>query len=347
MDKLWLMSSITEKEVIEIINYIKNTPDYTYQSVMEIFKIKRHLLYNIRKKYQLPIPKNRENIRRAGERVQRGKDMIDFIKNNPASTFAVISEKFKFNRYQIRIMLKEAGLPMFSDDIYKRTEKEEKRFSENRTKRENLDKFQREVADYIKSNRDLTYDDFCEKFSLKRHQISHIRKKYNLLPIKRPKIVQKNVDTSKKKCVVCKEMKPIEDFNFYKSQTCYCFSCKESYGQRTKERIRNRKFGTIERMLYNRVKDTKQRKKWENNLTPSYLLEIYHKQKGNCFYSGIKMITDRSDLYALSIDRIDSMKGYIKGNIVLCCNIINQMKSNLSVDEFLKICGTITLHSQI
>ncbi len=43
----------------------------------------------------------------------------------------------------------------------------------------------------------------------------------------------------------------------------------------------------------------------------------------------------------ISIDRVDSSKGYIEGNIVLCKLIINQMKSDLVLDNFLNICKNI------
>jgi len=35
------------------------------------------------------------------------------------------------------------------------------------------------------------------------------------------------------------------------------------------------------------------------------------------------------------VDRIDSAKGYVPGNMVSCCNMCNRMKSNFGVDEFL------------
>lgn len=35
-----------------------------------------------------------------------------------------------------------------------------------------------------------------------------------------------------------------------------------------------------------------------------------------------------------SIDRLDSSKGYIEGNIVITTNTINLMKGELSIEEF-------------
>lgn len=44
----------------------------------------------------------------------------------------------------------------------------------------------------------------------------------------------------------------------------------------------------------------------------------------------------------ISCDRLDNDRGYEKGNIVLCCTIVNKMKNTLSQEEFYKICKDIT-----
>jgi hypothetical protein len=43
----------------------------------------------------------------------------------------------------------------------------------------------------------------------------------------------------------------------------------------------------------------------------------------------------------LSIDRIDSKKGYIKDNIQFVCMAVNQMKSDLTLDELYFFCESI------
>lgn len=88
----------------------------------------------------------------------------------------------------------------------------------------------------------------------------------------------------------------------------------------------------IEKFFYNKCKDCKYRakvKKLKFNIDYKYLLDIYNKQQGKCFYSGLAMkIKGNKDYNTLSIDRVDSSKGYVKGNVVFCLNSINMLKSN-------------------
>lgn len=44
---------------------------------------------------------------------------------------------------------------------------------------------------------------------------------------------------------------------------------------------------------------------------------------------------------SMTVDKIDSSKGYIKDNIVLCCSIVNKIKQNLSIDELIEWCDLI------
>ena len=50
-----------------------------------------------------------------------------------------------------------------------------------------------------------------------------------------------------------------------------------------------------------------------------------------CYYTG--RVFEDEGIYSRSIDRIDSSKGYVEGNVVACTVDFNGKKSNLSIDE--------------
>lgn len=80
----------------------------------------------------------------------------------------------------------------------------------------------------------------------------------------------------------------------------------------------------------------KKRRK-EYGLTIEILSEIYDKQKGICAISGEIMTYSRLDGRTrsnISIDRIDSKKGYEQENIQLVCHIVNVMKLDMTDNEF-------------
>ena len=47
----------------------------------------------------------------------------------------------------------------------------------------------------------------------------------------------------------------------------------------------------------------------------------------------------------VSVDRIDSNKGYTKNNVQLVCMAINQMKSDMSIEELLYFCEHIVYNN--
>ena len=73
------------------------------------------------------------------------------------------------------------------------------------------------------------------------------------------------------------------------------------------------------------------------------MYEMWNKQEGKCALTGIPMtVTERGRTNTnISLDRIDSNKGYTKDNVHLICSAVNFMKSNLSLDEFIMYCQSI------
>jgi hypothetical protein len=84
-------------------------------------------------------------------------------------------------------------------------------------------------------------------------------------------------------------------------------------------------------------------------LTKEFLLRLYYEQKGRCALSGTKMTSIVGKGYVntnLSIDRIDSSRGYVENNIQLVCYIVNVMKRDLPVKDFQEICQQVAVNSK-
>lgn len=96
-------------------------------------------------------------------------------------------------------------------------------------------------------------------------------------------------------------------------------------------------------------RNAKRRNK-EFNLTLEYLKSLWEEQKGICPYTGIKLnlatyLKNHNDpIYTASLDRIDSSKGYIIGNVQYISAAINYMKGEMSHKDTFKLCKIIAKH---
>ena len=97
------------------------------------------------------------------------------------------------------------------------------------------------------------------------------------------------------------------------------------------------------RMLLNR---TKQRNTHQNNLTLDYIRQLWESQSSKCAILGHTLQLPSSNKKIshndlASIDRIDSSKGYVEGNIRIVCATINYAKNKFDDTElyqFIKLC---------
>jgi len=71
------------------------------------------------------------------------------------------------------------------------------------------------------------------------------------------------------------------------------------------------------------------------DLPDNYLLALWRVQQETCFYTDKKLVISQSNPYMerISIDRVDTSKNYIPGNVVIASNRANTMKGNLSLEE--------------
>jgi len=102
-----------------------------------------------------------------------------------------------------------------------------------------------------------------------------------------------------------------------------------------------------------RLRSNAKKRKKEVNLEWIDLLNQYSLQKGRCFYTGLEMMLTYSTKLEkicppkqLSIDRLDSSKGYSQDNIVLCLFCINNFKGEMSILEFKELLEEIRNESK-
>lgn len=79
---------------------------------------------------------------------------------------------------------------------------------------------------------------------------------------------------------------------------------------------------------------------WE--LEPADILDLYEKQEGVCALTGWPIGWSEKGLTAtVSIDRIDSSEGYLKGNVQLLHKDVNMAKQQYSQDYFIAMCQAV------
>jgi len=102
---------------------------------------------------------------------------------------------------------------------------------------------------------------------------------------------------------------------------------------------------------FSRIQRGAKSRKLEFNITIDYLQSLLENQEFKCKLSGINLIMNASNgvkqnyLNTGSVDRIDSLKGYIEGNIQWVHKTINVMKQDLTDNDFIEWCKIISKHN--
>jgi DNA-directed RNA polymerase subunit RPC12/RpoP len=88
--------------------------------------------------------------------------------------------------------------------------------------------------------------------------------------------------------------------------------------------------------LLNTAKGSARRKNLEIDIDESFILELYEKQNGLCYWFQIPLVPSdvHRDPRKPSIDRLDPKKGYVKDNIVIACMCANIGRSDCDSDIF-------------
>lgn len=122
--------------------------------------------------------------------------------------------------------------------------------------------------------------------------------------------------------------------------TC-CENCRVSKG--------SKKIGFLNYSVIRRAKEGAIARNIEWNVSDEYLANLLEKQKLKCALSGVDLCVSNYSIGSkrgraettISLDRIDSTKGYIEGNVQWVHKSVNIMKSTLTQEQFINFCKLV------
>jgi hypothetical protein len=102
----------------------------------------------------------------------------------------------------------------------------------------------------------------------------------------------------------------------------------------------------IDSRLKNLCTKAKNRNK-EFSLVNEDLLDVFEVQQGLCAYTKLPLVAVANQFNTISLDRIDSSKGYHKDNIQLVCAAINKMKQEYTEHVFISLCHLVAQNNRL
>lgn len=134
----------------------------------------------------------------------------------------------------------------------------------------------------------------------------------------------------------------------YKTDAFKKFLASRKHG---KQHPQWRGFGDISGSLWVTIRTSAKRRNLPFTLTIQEAWELYEKQHRKCALTGVPIFfsTDkqsRDRTHSASLDRIDSTKGYVNGNVQWVHSNVNYMKFRFSQDVFLNWCRLVVEYNK-
>jgi len=151
-----------------------------------------------------------------------------------------------------------------------------------------------------------------------------------------------NKNTIKCKCV-CGVEKNVEVYSLNIKGTMGCYNC--GHSKKGNEHPNFRGYKEIPKKWFSRYTS---RRKQPIDINIEDVYNLWVNQNKKCALSGVDISFNNNSPNQknyrcnASLDRIDSSKGYIKGNTQLLHKDINRMKSDFGENYFIKMCKLIT-----
>lgn len=132
-------------------------------------------------------------------------------------------------------------------------------------------------------------------------------------------------------------------YNVKRNKYNACPSCKRGPGSWAWSGV-----GEFPQSHYRTIYHSAQAKGFEFSVSAAYLWQLFLEQDRKCVFTGweLKFIDSYEDKASrtASLDRIDSTKGYVEGNVQWVHRDVNKLKKNLSDSKFIEICLAVSEH---
>jgi hypothetical protein len=150
-----------------------------------------------------------------------------------------------------------------------------------------------------------------------------------------------------KKCLICGE---VDETKFYTKSKSKCKSCySNEYKNRPdkKDYIDKQKKWVNNNLIKFRVLSAKHRSIKDGidfELTDEIILDKLKQQDNKCYISKLPISLDSKNPYSLSLDRLNSEKGYTIENTIIVTKFVNNCKNDLDIDVFIKLIKEVCIN---
>jgi hypothetical protein len=150
---------------------------------------------------------------------------------------------------------------------------------------------------------------------------------------------------------VCKKCEIQRSREYKKAHPEKIKEYKKRYAQKHKEQIRAYRLKNKDRRKYRYSSLDKRFLKWQSgakyrNIGWEITLGDINRIPMICHYTKIPLVLELGKYNTISLDRLDSSKGYTKDNVVFCCSAINKMKMDLEFKQFIEFCNLVSENSK-
>jgi hypothetical protein len=150
------------------------------------------------------------------------------------------------------------------------------------------------------------------------------------------------------KCI-CGNERLMPKGSLERNKSCGCKKA-DSQSKSLRKSLNRGGYEEIYATHWNGLKKEAKKRRLDFGISAKYVWELFLKQNRACSITGVPLtFCSRCDSYdgTASLDRIDSTKGYVEGNVQWVHKNINMMKQQYSTELFFDWCKKVVIYNNL